>query len=100
MYLVPFSFQASAHLFEAKPVRPSKKPENVLAHDPTRSTLSDNSKHLRPQVAGVVLASPFAGVAIWLAGEPAGEDINSSKVSCRVEGFDVSIRYSVWEVVC
>lgn len=96
---VPTSFQVSAHLFEDQPSVPTNKPANVLAHDPTRCTLSNNAQHLRPQVALVLLSLSLSSEGVGLAGEPSCEDINSSSVSCRVEFFDVSVLFGIWKMV-
>ena len=99
LYAVPFSFQVSTHLFENQPVIPTNKPAYVFAHDVARGAFSNNAQHLGPQVALVLLSLSLPGERVWLAREPSCKDINSSSVSCRVEFFDVSMLYGVWEVM-
>jgi hypothetical protein len=99
LYGVPLSFQVSAHLLEDQPSIPTNKAANVLAHDVARGAFSNNAQHLWPQVALVLLSLSLSGEGVGLAGEPSCEDINSSSVSCRVEFFDVSMLYGVWEVM-
>jgi hypothetical protein len=50
-------------------------------------------------VALVLLSLSLSGEGVGLAGKPSCEYINSSSVSCRVEFFDVSMLYGVWEVM-
>jgi len=96
---VPFSFQVSLHLVEDHPSIPTNKAANIFAHDPTRLNFPNDATHFGPQVAFVFLAHTLSCEGVGLARESSCEDINSSKVSCRVEFFEVSILYGVWEVV-
>lgn len=86
LHFVAESFQVSAHLLEYHAPCVSKKPANVLAHDPARLNLPNCSKHLRPEVAVVVLSSLLSCIRKRLAGEPARDDVESpselNKVSC------------------
>lgn len=99
LYGVPFSFQVRAHLFEDQSVIPTNKAAYVFAHDVARGAFSNNAQHLWPQVALVLLSLSLSCEGVGLAWEPSCKDINSSSVSCRVEFFDVSILYGVWEVM-
>jgi hypothetical protein len=60
LYFVPFSFQVSLHLVEYQPSIPISNSENVFAHDPTRPNLANRSKHVRPEVALILLAEPLS----------------------------------------
>ena len=96
---VPVSFQVSTHLFEDQPAVPRSKPAYVLAHDPTGWTLSNNSKHLRPQMAFVVWSLTLSCDWVGLARESSAEDINSSSVSCRIKLSDVCILFGIRKVM-
>ncbi len=96
---VPKSFQVSTHLLEDHPSIPTNKPANVFAHDVARGAFSNNPKHLGPQVALVVFALSLSGEAVWLAGEPSADNINSSSVSCRVEVPDVFVLRDMWKMM-
>jgi hypothetical protein len=81
---VAFQFQVSKHRVEFH----SNKTTNILSNNPSGPCLMDNSKHLRPEVTVIVLASTLPGVTERLAGEAPGKQSCSSE-SGAVEGEDV-----------
>jgi hypothetical protein len=76
-YGVTFSFQVSTHLVENKSAVPSNESINILPHDVARSDFSNNSKHFRPEVTGIVFSFSFARCAIRLTREASSEDVDS-----------------------
>jgi hypothetical protein len=57
------SFQVRKHLVE----RQRDDSSNVLTNNPTGSDLLYNSKHFRPEVTVIFLASSLPGCTEWLA---------------------------------
>jgi len=87
------------HLVEDQPSIPTNKAAHVLAHDPTRGNLSNCSKHLRPEVTVIFIASSLPGRGVGLTGEAAGKHVNCSAPSGEVGLFDVGIGFRVRPVV-
>jgi hypothetical protein len=98
-YFVPFIFQISLHLVEYQPSIPTKQASNIFPHDVARPDFSNNSKHLRPEVAVIFFSKSLAGCTVWLAWESSGENINLPCVWCCVELFNVPMTYCVWKVM-
>jgi hypothetical protein len=71
---VPCVFQVRTHRLEYHALLDRHEARNVLSDDPTRSNFPYDSKHLRPEMAVVCLASSLPGNREGLAREPAGED--------------------------
>lgn len=59
--LEAFIFQVSLHLVEDQSSIPVKDSRNILAHDRVGASLANDSQHLRPEVAVVVLAESLPG---------------------------------------
>jgi hypothetical protein len=97
--LVTFSFQIRLHLLEYHPGIPTNKAENILCHDPARSDLPNCSKHAWPQVALIFVSKPLSGEAVWLAGEPSGEDVDVPVVNAEVCRPDVFITKCFWKIM-
>lgn len=71
---VAFTFQVRKHIVE----RQIEDVSNILSNDPSGPQLVDNSKHLRPEVAVIALASALSGFGEGLAREAAGNNVNCS----------------------
>lgn len=71
---VAFAFQVRKHIVE----RQIEDVSNILSNDPRGPQLLNNSQHLRPEVAVILLASALSGLGEWLAWEPAGNKVNCS----------------------
>ena len=54
------------------------EPSNIFSNNISRDALFDDSKHFRPEVAVICLASLLPGLTEWLAGESAANNVNCS----------------------
>ena len=63
-------------MLEEKTLLKTKDSRNILCQDPVGLNLLYDSKHLRPEVAVIFLASSLPGSTERLAGEPAGNKGN------------------------
>lgn len=81
------ALQVSEHVVECH----SDEASNVFANDPSGSDLLNNSKHLMPEVAVVILALLLTGDAPRLARESAADEIDASEPSQSIciEAADV-----------
>ena len=96
---VAFTFQVSAHRVENQPFIPTKEAANVLRHDVGGASLSNDSKHFRPEISVVGCPGPLSCCTKGLAGEATRNDgYTSAKVSC-VEGLDIVEGLGFGEVV-
>ena len=96
---VAFTFQVRAHRVENQPVIPTKEAANVLRHDVGGASLSNDSKHFRPEISIVGYPGPLSCCTKRLAGESTRNDgYTSAKVSC-VEGLDIVEGLGFGEVV-
>jgi hypothetical protein len=86
---VAFSLQLSAHLLEYHPVIPINNSENVLAHDPSGTDCPNCLKHCRPEVASVIGSFALSRLRERLAGEAAGENVDTSSPKREVCVSDV-----------
>lgn len=71
---VAFTFQVRKHIVE----RQIEDVSNIFSNDPSGPQLVDNSKHLRPEITVIVLASALSGLGEGLAREAAGNNVNCS----------------------
>ena len=78
---VILAFQVSAHLVE----RHIDDPSNVLANNPSGPEIRDNSKHFRPEVTVILLASSLPGNGKRLTGESARNNVNCSQSCLFIE---------------
>lgn len=86
---VAFTFQVSAHRVENSPGIPTKEAANVLRHDVGGASLSNDSKHFRPEIPIVGCPGPLSCCTKGLTGEASRNDgYTSAKVSC-VESLDI-----------
>ena len=74
---VTFTFQVSDDLLEYHALLDSKQSRNIFTDDPPGPELSNSPKHFRPEIAVIVRSFSSSGVAEWLAGESAGEEVNA-----------------------
>jgi len=96
---VAFTFQVSTHRVENSPGIETKEAANVLRHDEGGASLSNDSKHFRPEISIVGRPGPLSCCTKGLAGEASRNDgYTSAKRSC-VEGFDIVEGLRFWEVV-
>jgi len=96
---VAFTFQVRTHRVENQPVIPTNEAANVLRHDIGGASLSNDSKHLRPEISIVGCPGPLSCCRKRLAGEATRKDsYTSSKRSC-VEGFDIVEGFRFGEVM-
>lgn len=68
-----------------------KVPSHVLQADESRSHFTNDSGNFRPEVAGVVFASSFAGGAEWLAWVSGRDEIHLSAPRSAIEGFKIVV---------
>jgi len=71
------TFQVSKHVVE----RQGDETSNIFANDPSGSCECNNSTHLRPEVAVIVLACLLSGDGERLAGESSAYEVDPSKAS-------------------
>ena len=74
---VAFIFQVKAHSLEYHSVLQSKEARNVFRQDPSGFNFVNRSKHLRPEEAIILTSFSLSGAGKRLAGEAAGEEVNS-----------------------
>jgi hypothetical protein len=96
---IPRAFQISEYFVEYAPAVHADEASNVFANNPGRPNLSDNSKHLRPEVAVVCLAFSLSGCTEGLAGEAAGNNVNCSGVGPPVKLADVAVDVGMGKVL-
>lgn len=58
------------------PVVERSKAVHVLEEEPRRTDFAEDAESVRPEVAGVELAEPFAGSTKSLAGDSTGHNVN------------------------
>jgi|TARA_R110000744_G_scaffold146728_1_gene259621 hypothetical protein len=75
---VAFGFQVSEYFVQAQ----ADEPNNIFSNNPSGPELPDNSKHFRPEMAGVVLGKLFSRV-----GERLTRESSANKVG-----------FGVWEI--
>ena len=91
---VTLSFQISKHLVE----RQVDDASNVLANDPTGSRLSNNPKHLWPEVTVILIAASLPGKTEWLAWESAREEIEVFNF-IPIKLSDVVVDFRIFEIL-
>jgi len=69
---VAFRLQVSTHTVE----RHADDTRHILTQDPTGPKVSDDSKHLRPEVTVIRRASSLSGKTERLAGETTADEVN------------------------
>jgi hypothetical protein len=65
--------------------------KHVLTHEPSGPNLLDDSDSLRPEVAVIIRSPALPGHAEGLAGEPCGEDVDTSPPLREVCCLDVIV---------
>jgi len=89
---VAFVFQVREYLVQAQ----FDESSNIFSNNPSGPAFPDKSKHVRPEVAGVVLSSLFTRVAEWLAWK---SPANKSGVRVgKVFSSDISYVSKYWYV--
>jgi hypothetical protein len=76
---VAFIFQVSKHLVECQ-IDDSR---HIFSNNPSGPEFPDNSKHFRPEVTVIFLASSLPGKTEWLTGESSRNNVNCSQ-SCSL----------------
>jgi hypothetical protein len=72
LHFVSFRFQVSKHLVECQ-IDDSR---HILTNNPSRLQFVYDSKHFRPEVTVIILASLLPGNGKWLTGESSGNNVN------------------------
>jgi hypothetical protein len=76
---VAFVFQVSKHLVECQ-IDDSR---HIFSNNPSGPEFPDNSKHFRPEVTVIFLASSLPSKTEWLTGESSRNNVNCSQ-SCSL----------------
>ena len=82
------AFQVRKAALEAQ--RLVNKTSHILANDPSRPYVFNKGSHDRPEISVIFCASLLPGCGPRLTGEPAADEVNSSKSIC-VDGSDVVV---------
>jgi hypothetical protein len=79
---VAFSFQVSAHSLEDHAVLDVNKASDIFSNNPPWGKLSDNAKHLWPEVTVIVGSSLFASDAEGLARKASCDNVGKLNSIC------------------
>lgn len=91
-------FQVSEYSEEYAPAVHCEEASNVFANNPRRRNFCNDSKHLRPECAVVVVSFSSPGMGVGLAGEAAGEDVEVASVGASVEVVYVAVDCCIGKV--
>jgi len=86
--LIPEAFQVRKAALEAQ--RFVNKASHIFPNDPSRPYVFNKGSHDRPEVTVIFCASLLPSDTPRLAGEPAADEVNSSKSIC-VDGSNVVV---------
>jgi hypothetical protein len=86
---VAFAFQVSEYFVQAQ----FDEPNNVFSNNPSGPEFLDNSKHFRPEMAGVVLGKLSSRLGERLAREPAANKVGSGIGEVGELGISYIIQY-------
>ena len=86
---VAFAFQISEYFVQAQ----FDEPNNILSNNPSGPEFPDNSKHLRPEMSGVVLGKLSTRLGEWLTRESSANKVGSGVGEVELSGMYYVIQY-------